>query len=176
MRCQCFCLHRELPRDISVIGYSENEVLFSLLPITKIECLPSFVDIFFCICGTNVGPGTNFAELVEPVHVLVPWSYNGMESLHSHSSVFPLYPLPSSPLTSSPALARQKHTATPWHWGCQRLPPVLGNVPPNEDLWWNVYNVGTISSLRGETKQRGVINMPFVCRTHTLLIPEPSAT
>lgn len=40
-RCQCFCLRQEMPRHISVTGNVEDEELFSLLPKTKIEPLPS---------------------------------------------------------------------------------------------------------------------------------------
>lgn len=46
--------------------------------------------------------------------------------------------------------------------GCQWLPLLLGNISSNEGLWLNVYNVGTISNLQGETTQRGVINTSFV--------------
>lgn len=39
--CQCVFLRQEVPRDPSVIGYAEDEVLFSFLPETKIERLLS---------------------------------------------------------------------------------------------------------------------------------------
>lgn len=165
MRCQCFCLLQEMPRDISVIGYLENEVLFSLLPKTKIECLPSMC-IFSFVYVVQTLARIAFCKSCGTSLCAVPWSYRGRESLPSHSPAVPLHPVAFTP--NLPALPGQNTLLHHRIDGCQWLPLVLGNISPNESLWWNVYNVGTITNLQGETKQRGVINTSFVFWTHTL--------
>lgn len=55
-RFQCFCLRQEEPRDISVIGYIEDEVLFGFLPKTKIERLPSLIIFSFVYVVKKLGP------------------------------------------------------------------------------------------------------------------------
>ena len=59
--------------------------------------------------------------------------------------------------------------------GCQRLPLLLGNIPLNEGSRWNVYNVGTISDLRGRNDPAWC-NQYFFCllNPHTQT-PESSA-
>lgn len=172
-RCQFFCLRQERPRDISVMGYIEDEVLFSFLPETKIERLPSLSILslfFFLWMWYKPWPIKHFVNLVEPVHVLC-LEAAGTWIIFLLSSHVPLHPL----FLALKLRAPSGQNTLLYHGidGCQRLPLLLGNIPLNEGLWWNVYNVGTISNLQGETTQRGVINTTFVCWTHTLKPQSP---
>lgn len=116
-------------------------------------------------------PAIHFVNLVERVHVLL-FIAAGTQILLLVSSPAFFFFLPSSFFLALmlPAPPGQDTLFVLYHGidECQWLPLLLGNISLNEGLWWNVYNVGTISNLWGETTQRGVINTSFVCWTHTL--------
>lgn len=96
----------------------------------------------------------------------VPRSCRDTDSLPSQQSS--IFPVASSLLTADklPAPSGQDTLLYRGIDGCQWL-PLLGNISSNKGLLWNVYNVGAISNLQGETTQRGVINTSFVCWTRT---------
>lgn len=128
-RCQCFCLRQDMPRDISVIGCIEDEVLFSFLPKTKIERLPS-LSIFSFVYVVQSWPTIHFVGLVEPVYVLCLVAAGIKILLNS-----PPVPTPSSFFRSHGAPSGQNTLLYRGIDGCQRLPLLLGNISLNEGLW-----------------------------------------
>lgn len=161
---KCFCLRQEMPRDISVIGYVEDEVLFSffILPKTKIERLPP-LSIFSFVCAVQTLASDTLCKSCGSSSCAVRYSCRDMDS-------HPPQQARTSPhfALKLPAPSGQNTLLYRGIDGCQWLPLLLGNISSNEGLWWNVYNVGTISNRQGETTLRGVINTSFVCWTRTL--------
>lgn len=75
-----FCLHQEMPRDVSVIGYTEDEVLFSFLPKTKIDRLPS-LSIFSFVYVVQTLACNTFCKSCGTSSCAVPYSCRDMDSL-----------------------------------------------------------------------------------------------
>lgn len=120
-RWQCFCLHQEMPKDISVIGYIEDEVLFSFLVKTKIEHFPS-LSIFSFVYVVQTLAYKTFCKSCGTSSCAVPYSCRDMDSLPAQQSS-------SSPCTLFLFLlstVRPKHTLVPWDWWVPMAAPSSG--------------------------------------------------
>lgn len=121
-RCQCFCLHQEMPRRISVMGCIEDEVLFSFLPEAKIENVPSLTIFFFCVCGKRWHTA-RFVNLLEPDHELGLVAAGSWILFHLSSPNVPLF------FSLLSYHHWPKHTLVPWDWRVPTVAPSSGKHP-----------------------------------------------